>query len=119
MQEVFFFFLSSGGWVKIKLKIPHTYQTHVFQVDWGSWIRWLVSRIRSCADKLGDGKEIDTVQRTAKRYDDDGDGKYVGLRLLLLADVMMAARALPPRTSRHRMTKQRGAGQKYSQLCVV
>ena len=75
--------------------------------------------IRSCADKLGSGRERDTVQRTAKRYDDDGDGKYVGLRLLLLADVMMAARALPPRTSRHRMTKQRGAGQKYSQLCVV
>ena len=41
------------------------------------------------------GKEI-KVQRTAKRYDDDGDGKAVGLRLLLLAAVTLAARALPP-----------------------
>ena len=36
------------------------------------------------------------VQRTAKRYDDDGRGKDVGLRLLLLAAVIVAARALPP-----------------------
>ena len=33
--------------------------------------------IRSCADKLGGGWERDE-QRTAKRYDDDGDGKDVG-----------------------------------------
>ena len=46
------------------------------QVVSGSWIRWLVSRIRSGADKLGDGWERDQVQRTAKRYDDDGHGKY-------------------------------------------
>ena len=37
---------------------------------------------------------------TAKHYDDDGHGKDVGLRLLLLAAVTMAARALPLRTNR-------------------
>ena len=37
------------------------------------------------------GKEI-KVQRTAKRYDDDGHGKDGGLRLLLLAAVIMAAK---------------------------
>ena len=31
------------------------------QVDCGSWIRWLMSRIRSCADKLGGSRESDTV----------------------------------------------------------
>ena len=50
----------------------------------GPWTRWLI-RIRSCADKLGNGWEKEKVQRTAKRYDDDGHGKDVGLRLLLLA----------------------------------
>ena len=43
------------------------------------------------------------VQRTAKRYDDDGHGKDVGLRLLLLlllASAIMAVRALPPQTDR-------------------
>ena len=89
------------------------------QVDCGSWIRWLVSRIRSCADKLGDGKEIDTVQRTAKRYDDDGDGKYVGLRLPLLAAMMMVAIALSPQTNRRQMATKTSEGRKYSQLCVV
>ena len=74
--------------------------------------------IRSCADKLGSGRERDTVQRTANRYDDDGDGTHVGLRLPPLAAVMMAARALPPQTDRRRTTtKKRGAGRKYS--CVV
>ena len=83
------------------------------QVDCGSWIRWLVSRIRSCADKLGGGRERDTVQRTAKRYDDDGDGKDVGLRLLQLAAAIMAARAASPT---HKQTsndkKKRGTGRK-------
>ena len=46
------------------------------------------------------------MQRTAMRYDDDGHGRYVGLRLLLLAAVIMAARALPPQTKRLRMTKR-------------
>ena len=64
-----------------------------------SWIRWLVSRNKSCADKLGGGWERDEVQRTAKRYDDDGHGKGVGLRRLLLAAVLMLA-ALRRRTTR-------------------
>ena len=72
--------------------------------------RVLVSRvIRSCADQLGGGWERDKAQRTAKRYGDDGHGKYVRLRLLLLAAaVIIAARALPSQTNRHRMTKKRG-----------
>ena len=86
------------------------------QVDCRSWIRWLISRTRSCDDKLGGGRERDKVQRTA--IDDDGDGKDVGLRLPLLAAVMMAARALPPQTDRRRMTKKRGPGRKRSQLWV-
>ena len=90
------------------------------QVDCGSRIRSLVSRIRSSADNLGGGWERDEVRRTAKRYDDDGDGKYARLRLLLLAAVIMAARrALPSQTNRRRMTKKRRTGRKYSQLCVV
>ena len=79
------------------------------QVDCGSWIRWLASRIRSCADKLGCGWERDEVQRTAKRYDDDGHGEDVGLRLLLLAAVIMAARALPPQMNRRRTKKRKEA----------
>ena len=66
------------------------------QLDCGSWIRRRVSRIRSCADKLGNGWDKDEVQRTAKRFDNNGHGKDVGLRLLLLAAVIVAARALPP-----------------------
>ena len=89
------------------------------QLDCGSWIRWMVSSIRSCADKLGGGWERDKIQRTAMLYDDDGHGKYVGLRLLLLAAVIMAARALPAQTSRCRMAKKRGAGRTHSQLCIV
>ena len=50
------------------------------------------------------------VQRTAKRYGDSGNGKQAGLRLLLLAVATIAARALPPQTSRRRMTKKRGTG---------
>ena len=70
------------------------------QVGCGSWVRWLVSRTRSCADKLGGGRERDPVQRKAKRYDNDGHGKYVGLRLLLLAAAIMAVRVLPSQTNR-------------------
>ena len=51
-------------------------------------------------DKLGGGWERDNLQRTAKRYGDDGHGKGVGLRLLLLAAVIMSARSLPPQTNR-------------------
>ena len=59
----------------------------------------LVGRItveRSCANKLGGGWEREKVKRAAKRYDDDGHSKYIGLGLLLLAAVIMAAKALPP-----------------------
>ena len=80
------------------------------QADCGSWIRWLVSRIRSCADNLGGGWGKDEVQRTAKGYGDIGHGKDVGLRLLLLAAVNMAARALPLQTNRRQITKKRGPG---------
>ena len=68
------------------------------QVDCGSWIRWLVIRVRSCVHKLGGGKEIDKVQRTAKRCDYDSDGKYFRLRLPQLAAVIIAAIALPPQS---------------------
>ena len=64
------------------------------------------------------GKEM-KVQRTAKRYDDDGDGKYVGLRLPLLAAMMMVAIALSPQTNRRQMATKTSEGRKYSQLCVV
>ena len=77
------------------------------QVYCGSWIRWLVSRIKSRADKLQEaaGKEI-KVQRKTKRYGDYDHGEDVGLRLLLLAAVIVAARALPPHTNRRQMTKK-------------
>ena len=60
-----------------------------------SKIRRLVCSIISSADKLGGGWERDIPGSTAsgERYDDDGDGKYVGLRLLLLAAVTTAVRA--------------------------
>ena len=86
------------------------------QVDYSSVIRWLVSRISSCVEKLGGGWELDKVQRTAKLYDDDGVGKYVGLTLLLLAAVIVAARE---QTNSRRMAKKRGTGPKYSQLRAV
>ena len=85
----------------------------------GSWIRWLVSRIRNCVDKLGGDWEGGQVQRTAKRYDDDGDVKDVELSLLLLAAVITAARVLPPQTNRCRRTMKRGTGRQHSQLCFV
>ena len=52
------------------------------------------------------GKDI-KVQRTANRYDDDGQGKYVGWRLLLLDAVVKATRALPPQTNRCRITSKK------------
>ena len=77
----------------------------------GSCIRWLVSRIRSCVDKLGGGWERDQVQRTAKRYDDEGRGIGAGLRLLLHAAVIVGAKMLPPQTNRQTSNdkKRRGA----------
>ena len=58
------------------------------------------------------------MQRTARRYHDDSH-EDVGLRMLLLAEVIRAARALPPQTNTCRTTKKRGTGRKYSQLRVV
>ena len=46
------------------------------------------------------------VQRVAKRYDNDRHSKVIGLRLLLLAAVIMAAKALPPQTNIRQMTKR-------------
>ena len=69
-----------------------------------------LSGIRSCADKLGGGWERDKVQRTTTHYDDDGDGKDVGLGLMLLAAVIMAAKALPPQPNRRPMTKEKRRG---------
>ena len=98
------------------------------QVYCGSWIRWLVSSIRSCADKLVGGWERDQVQRTAERYDDDGHGKDVGSRLLALAAVIMVSESASPQTNRQGMTKKRDTGEntrssaswKYTELqCVL
>ena len=47
----------------------------------------------------------------ATRDDDDGDGKDVGLRLLLVAAVILAARALHLQTNRHRMTRKEARGE--------
>ena len=51
---------------------------------------------RSCANKLGGDWEREKVQRAAKRYDEKRHSKYIWLRQLLLADVIMEAKALPP-----------------------
>ena len=56
----------------------------------------MAGRIISCANKLGGGWEREKVQQEAKRYADDGHSKGIGLRLLMLAAVIMAAKALPP-----------------------
>ena len=56
--------------------------------------------------KLGGGRESYTVQRTAKRYCDDFDGNILGLGVPLVAAVKMAARELPPNTSRRRTAKK-------------
>ena len=52
------------------------------------------------------------IQRTATCYDDDGHSKGIGLRLLLLTAVVMAAKAPPPQnehiSDNERMTKVRG-----------
>ena len=89
------------------------------QPDCSSWVRWLVNSNRSCADKLGGGWEKYELQRTTKRYVEDGPGEDVELRLLLLVLVILAARALPPHTNRRRRTKKGGTGRKYPRLCVM
>lgn len=52
-----------------------------------SKLRWQARR------RLGKGKYS---ERTKSTYDNDGRGKVVRLRLLLLADVIVEARALSP-----------------------
>ena len=54
----------------LSLALHHMYNTTPgrMPVVCGSWIRWLVSRIGSGADKLGGDWEEDEVQRTAKHY---------------------------------------------------
>ena len=61
---------------------------------------------RSCANKLGGDWERKQVQQTAKRYDDDHHSKYIWLRLLLLVAVIMAAKAVPPRTNIRQITNR-------------
>ena len=65
------------------------------------------------------GKKIQYSERPSATTMTATAKKYVGLRLPLLAGVMMEVRVLPPRTNRRRLTKKRGAGRKFSQLCVV
>ena len=60
---------------------------------------------RSCANKLEGDWEGEKVQRAVKRYHDDFRSKYIGLRLLLLASVLMAMKALLPQTNIRQMTQ--------------
>ena len=91
------------------------------------WILLLIGRTnysRSCSDKLGGGWGRDKVQRATKRYDDDGHSRDVGLRLLLLAAVVVATKALSTQTNVRQMTQRQllsrvGSGRRYSLLCVV
>ena len=81
------------------------------QAHCGSWIRLLGSTIRSCADnphvrRVSERKN----HRRPKRDDDDSHGKDLGLRLLVLASVIITARASPSQTNRHRVAKEEGTG---------
>ena len=70
--------------------------------------------------QVGRWLENETVQRAAKRYDDDGHGKDIGSRLLLLAAAIMAARALPPQINKRRMANvARGENTRSSASCRV
>ena len=63
---------------------------------------------RSCINML----EGEWERRYSERHDDDGHSKGIGLRLLLLTAVVMAAKAPPPQnehiSDNERMTKVRG-----------
>ena len=59
-----------------------------------------------CTNTLVGGWEREKIHRAAKGYDDDGHSKVIGLRLLLLAAVIMVAKALPPQTNVRQMTKR-------------
>ena len=66
----------------------------------------------SCANKLGGGWEREKAQRAAKRYDEDGQDKDIGARLLLLAAAIIAARALPPQNEHVSNDKEKGHEEK-------
>ena len=87
------------------------------QIDCGSWIRWLVSRIRSCADKLGGGWARYKQERTAKCHDDD---RRAGLRLLVLAAVYFGSESASPTDEQTSNDKEKEARfENTRQLCVV
>ena len=91
------------------------------QVNCGSWIPWLVSRIRCLADKLRGGREdLLCSERSTNRYDDDTvTAKVLGWHCWSFAVVILAARALPQQTNRRRMAQKRGTRRKYSQFSVA
>ena len=88
-----------------------------------SWIWLLIASInysRRCANKVGRGWEREKVQRAAKRYDDDGHNRVVGLRLLLLVADIMTAKALPSQTNIRQETiivEVRGESTRSSASC--
>ena len=47
---------------------------------------------------IANKRRREVQQTNAKRYDDDGHSNVIGLGLLLLAAVIMAAKELPPQT---------------------
>lgn len=63
-------------------------------------------RIIIYPDKLRGCWEREKIQRLAKRYDDDGNGKDLGLRLLLLAAVTYYGGEAPPPTNEQRSNGQ-------------
>ena len=65
----------------------------------------MVSRIRSCADRLGGGWERNELPRTANRHD-GGHGDGVGLRLLVHAAVILTAKSLPPQPDTRPMARK-------------
>ena len=96
------------------LTAPTSGKMHVDAV--GGFGGWSVG----CAIKRGGRWDRAKVQQATEHYDDDGHGKDIGSRLLLLAAAInMAAKAFPPQVNRCRRTKRRGTERKYSQHCVV
>ena len=52
--------------------------------------------VEAALTTLGGGWERAKVQRAAKRYNDDRHSEVIGLKLLMLAAVIMATKAPPP-----------------------
>ena len=69
----------------------------------GDGSRWLVGRKRSCASKSWGGweREINNSGRPSATTT-TVTSEYIGLRLLLLAAGVMAAKAWPPQTNGRR-----------------